>query len=112
MGEIPFEEFDGVDVEVVRRLVHDVEIGLGSEHLHEGDPLDLAAGEFTHQAGSVTEREPREEFPDPPFVLFQLLRVKMCRPPGGILEDLREDGFRGVEVVVLLEECDTDVLEK
>ena len=42
-AEISFEEFDGVDVEVVGRLVHDEELSLAREHLGEGHALDLSS---------------------------------------------------------------------
>ena len=42
--KIALKELDGVDVQMVRRLVHDIEISLGREHLRQSDALDLAAG--------------------------------------------------------------------
>ena len=42
-GKEAFEEFDGVYVEVVGRLVHDEEVSLGCQHFRQGHPLDFPA---------------------------------------------------------------------
>ena len=56
-AEIVLEPLYHFDVEVVGRLVEDQEVGLLKEHLHEGCPLQLAAGKGVHRLGEVSDAE-------------------------------------------------------
>src|SRR5205823_13432837 len=44
------EELEGLDVEVVGRLVHDQDVGRAGEQLRQQEPAPLAAGEVLDQA--------------------------------------------------------------
>ena len=110
--EVLLQELDGVDVQVVRGLVHDVEIGLGGQHLRERHPLDFAAGEVLHRLFPVREGELRQEPLHPALVLPQMVLVQVLRPFGGPVHDLPEDALLGVVGILLLQEGDADVLEE
>ena len=55
-----FEPLGHIDVEVVGRLVEDEEIGLGNEHIGQGQPLQLASREFSHRLLEIVDFELRE----------------------------------------------------
>ena len=110
--EMLLQELDGVDVQVVRGLVHDVEIGLGGQHLRERHPLDFAAGEVLHRLFPVREGELRQEPLHPALVLPQMVLVQVLRPFGGPVHDLPEDALLGIVGILLLQESDADVLEE
>ncbi len=53
-----FQELDGLDVEVVGRLVHHQEIGRAGEELRQEQPVPLAAREtFTFASRAVGRKE-------------------------------------------------------
>ena len=109
--QVVLEVFDGVDVEVVGRLVEDQEIGLGGEDLGDGHAFDFAAGEGAHLRLGV-EAELREDADDAVFVVELPLGVEMLQEGFAAGEHLLEQrGFR-VEVVVLFQEGDADLLEE
>jgi hypothetical protein len=47
-AKVGLEALDGGEIEVVRRLVHQQEIGLPDQHLRELQPAALAAGKRVH----------------------------------------------------------------
>ena len=110
--EVAFQEFDGVDVQVVRGLVHDVEVGLGGKHLREGYALDFPAGKVFHGLVRVREAELGEQLVHPQFVLPQVLRVQVPGPLGRCVHDLGEDTFFRIVGVFLFQEGDADVFEE
>ncbi len=106
------QELDGVDVQVVRGLVHDVEIGLRGQHPGQGDALDLAAGQVLHGLVPVRQGELRQEPLHPPLVLPQMLLVQVVRPLPRIVHNLAKDGLLGIVSVFLFQESDPYILEK
>ena len=81
MSEIILQKLDCVDVKVVGRLVHDVEIGLGSEHDCQCHPLHLAAGKVLHQCPFINA-ETCQELLDPEFISKQVVIIQpLCEIP-------------------------------
>ena len=106
------EELDCIDVEVVGRLVHDEELGLACQHLGESDTLYLATGKFLHLLVRIVEVEVGQELDYPVLILPKMLLVKVLGELDARRHHLLEDAFFRVERVVLLKECDLDVLEE
>ena len=110
--QVVFQELDGVQVQVVGGLVHDVEIGLGGQHLGKGHPLHLSAGKVLHGLLGFRQVKLRKKLFHTQFVLPKMVRVQLSGPGGRCVHDLPEDGFPGVEGVLLFQEGDADVLEE
>ena len=109
--QAPFQELDGVYVQVVGGLVHDVEIGLGGQHLRKGHALDFPAGKVFHEP-LRHQAELVQQLRHPELVLPQVVLVQLLRPLGRLVHDLPKEGFLRVKAVFLLQKSNTDVFEK
>ena len=106
------QELDGVCVQVVGGLVHDVEIGLGGKHFRKRHALDFAAGEVPHGLFHIREAELRQEPLHPSLILPVVLLVKVLCPLPGAVHDLPDDGFLRIKGILLLQKRNTDVLQE
>ena len=68
-AKIALKEFDGINVQMVRRLVHNEEIRLGGQHLRKGHTLDLSTGEKSHLLVKIREFEIGKEGADAQLIL-------------------------------------------
>ena len=59
-AQIPLQELDGVDVQVVGGLVHDQEIGLAGQQLRQRHPFHLAARKLLHPFAEIAQVETRQ----------------------------------------------------
>ena len=97
---------------MVCRLVHDEELRFGSQHLSKCNSLDLAAGELLHLLVRIREIELCEELHDSSFIFPEILLVKPFSEFGTCRHDLLEQRFFRIEIIFLLKECNTYVLEE
>ena len=112
MFQMTFQEFDGINVQVIRGLVHYIKIRLGRKHFRQGDPLDFPAREFLHGFVRIQKPELRKELPDLPFIFPAMFVVQMRRPRAASFHDLGEKGPFRIIGIFLLQKGDPDVLEK
>ena len=110
--KMAFQKLDGVDVQVVRGLVHDVEVGLAGQHPGKCHPLHFPAGEFLHRFIRVREAELREKLRDPQFVLPQMVRIQLSGPFRRAVHNLAEKGLLRIILVLLFQKSDADILEE
>ena len=106
------QSLDRLDVQVIGRLVHNEEFGFEGEHLAEGDPLDLAAGERVHPAREAAESEGSGQFCQLDFEAGETVFVHLLQMRSGVGVNLFADAERRVVGVVLLEKGYADVLEE
>ena len=111
MSEVVFQEFDGVNVEVVGGLVHDEEVGFRCQHHGQCHPFHFASGEVFHQTAFL-ESETGQELLDSQFIGEHCLVIQ---PVGEFLagvQYLRKDVLLGVVFEFLFQKCYPDVFQK
>ena len=77
-AKIALEEFDGIDVEVVGRLVHDEELSLACQHLGQCYALYFSSGKLLHLLIRIRKIEAGEELHDPMLIFPESLLIEPC----------------------------------
>ena len=80
MPEIILQELDGIDVQMVRRLVHDVEVRLAGKHHDNCRPLDLASRKSLHLPVPVRHPERSQQLTDTQLIFSDMLRIQVLCP--------------------------------
>ena len=129
--EIPLQKLYNVDVEVVRRLVHDQKVGLLQQHRGYGGAFGLASRELAHLLVEARQLQRREHLPHPLFGIPACCGVHRRHGPLDASAILRDDGplvfaddatrlpktriyfveerALGIEIGMLVEECHAQV---
>ena len=109
--QMGLQKFNGVNVQVVGGLVHNVEVGLTGKHPGERHPLDLAAGKVFHEPFTAKAKLVQQPV-YPEFILPLMVRVQMPGPFLRIVHNLVMDRLVRVKGIVLLQKGNAYILEK
>ena len=103
-GQVPREPVDALDVEVVRRLVEQQQLGVVEQQPGERDPPPLAAGERLDRRVEPSREAAQVHAAEQPVEHAAERRVARPLVVGAVADELLADRPRAVEVVALAEQ--------